>query len=534
MPKQDNEPGVVRHLWNVVTVGHSSVLGGGSFALIGALVATIGGFAFVLVTARSLGVAESGRVFVAVALFTVLVHFCKVGSDTGLVRFVPQLRAMGQAQAVPRLVGMAVGGALCAAASVSLLLLALTEVVARLVYQPADVAPAVPMMRTLAIFLPAGSVTLVLLAVTRAYGSVRDFVVVEQLLKPAARPLLVTIVTLAGADALGVLLAWLSPIALGLAVAAIRVRACLLTDAPSSDTREGSVRPYASTPMGYSRGRGFWRFAIPRAFGGGLEILSPWVGVLMVSAFVGSAEASVFTAVIRMAAVGTVVAVAVRLALGPHLSVMFARGDDEEVTRLHLQSTLWTVLISLPPLVTVACFPALVLGAFGAAFTSGAAALTVLALAQGVNVSVGNVQSVVLMAGRSGWNTASSLVGLAMQLAVGFLCIPSLEVLGAASAFAAAIVLTNVLALVQANRGLRVQVCSSSVAAAVALAAGVFTVGAISARWALSESVEALVVATAGSLTLYVVLVTRLRRILALSDSWRGLTTRFVGTGGAQ
>jgi O-antigen/teichoic acid export membrane protein len=69
-----------------------------------------------------------------------------------------------------------------------------------------------------------------------------------------------------------------------------------------------------------------------------------------------------------------------------------------------------------------------------------------------VNVGLGNVQTLLLMSGKSGLHLIATVAGLATQVGLGFAIIPAHGVLGAAYAWAAGIVVENVIAAVAARR----------------------------------------------------------------------------------
>ena len=72
--------------------------------------------------------------------------------------------------------------------------------------------------------------------------------------------------------------------------------------------------------------------------------------------------------------------------------------------------------------------------------------MTVLALAMLVNTGVGNVQSLLLMGGRSGLHLVSTLAGLTVTVSLGLWLIPGHGATGAALAWAAGIATENLTA----------------------------------------------------------------------------------------
>jgi O-antigen/teichoic acid export membrane protein len=267
--------------------------------------------------------------------------------------------------------------------------------------------------------------------------------------------------------------------------------------------------------------------------GGTLEIVAPWLGVLLLSAWATSAEAAQFTAVARVVTAGTMVLVATRLALGPHLSGAFAAADDDRLARLHEHSTIWAVLLSFPFFLTLAVYPATVLSIFGPAFPAAAGALVVLAVANLVNVGVGNAQSIVLMGGRSGWNLAGTATALVVQLALGALLIPGGGVRGAAVALGASIVCSNLLNAWLVHRRLAIPVLPTGVVVSVAASSAVFLPLQLLARAALGDSGQALVLSTAVAALCLAAVVWLCRRRLDLAAGWRVLTIGFGSAGPA-
>lgn len=497
----------------------TSVASGSALGALGAVVSAAGGFALVLVVTRMLGAVDSGRFFLAVAVFTVLVAVGKLGTDTSLVRFVSVLLARGRDDQVVPLAVRAAAVVMLVSGGLGVLVFVLAGPLAGLLVADPGDADRV-MLRWVAVGLPLGAVTLTLLGATRGAGSVATFVWVEQVLKPLARPVVVVLVCALGAGVVGAFVAWLIPAVLGLMAVFVSIRTRLRS------ARAGGAP--SGPPVG---GAEFWRFALPRALSGTLEVLSLWVGVMMLSALSGSAEAGIFTAVARVVTAGLMVLVALRLALGPHLGAAFERSQYDRVEALHAHSTTWAVLVSFPFFLLVAVFADVVLAVFGTEFGAGAAALTVLAVANLVNVAVGNVQSIVLMCGRSSWTLVGTTAALAVQVLLGLVLIPTWGLLGAAWAFGVGVIVNNLVAWWQVSRGLRLRVWSRPVVAALLLTTVAFGGGGLLVRTWIGSGLPALaLVASVGTSMLAAVAWAR-PRLLDLPAGYRVLAKRFDPTG---
>jgi O-antigen/teichoic acid export membrane protein len=457
--------------------GVAATVRGGWFGFAGSAVNALFGFLLVAVVTRGLGAEGAGAVFAGVAAFTILSNACKLGADTALVRFVSRDLELTGGAGVPALLRTAVPPALAAGtACAALLFLSPALAVWLLPGLPAGQALAV--MRLFALFLPVATVSLVLLGATRGYGSVVPFVGVEQIGKPVLRVALALPLVLLAPGVLALSAAWLAPALLGAVAAWASLR-----------RSRAARRVGAGVPDGPGEGRlvgpgEFWSFAGPRALSSVFDIAAVWIGVVLLSALGTGAEAGIYTAVGRLVTAGTLLQLAVRLAVAAQISRLLAGGLNGEAEHLHRLSTRWIVLFSWPLFTMLAAFPATVLSLFGPGFGQGAAALVVLSAACVVNVGVGNAQTVVLMAGRSTWNLATAGAGFAVQLGAGIWLAPRYGVTGAALAWGLAIVVDNTASALLVRRlGFRTVDRGYLHAAVVAVAAAALPAFAARVLW---------------------------------------------------
>ncbi|MFB6436325.1 oligosaccharide flippase family protein [Streptomyces sp. NPDC056411] len=401
---------------------------GSLFALAGSAANAVFGFVLVTVVTHGLGARGAGAVFTGVAAFTILSNALKLGADTALVRFVSRDLELTGGGGVPGLLRSAVLPTLLASAAGAAVLLCSPGLAGWLLPELTS-GQAVSVLRLFALFLPVTTVALVLLGATRGYGSVVPFVGVEQIGKPVLRVLLAVPLVLLAPGVVSLSAAWLVPGVLGAVAASVSLRR--------------SLRAHPGTGRPPARVREFWAFAGPRAVSSLFDIAAVWIGVILLSVLGTSAEAGVYTAIGRLITAGTLLQLAVRLAVAPQISRLLAAGDAQGAHRLHRLSTRWIALFSWPVFVLLAAFPRTVLSVFGAGFEGGRSALVVLAVACLVNVGVGNAQTVLLMAGRSGWNLTVAGAAFLVQLGSGIWLVPEYGVLGAALSWGLAIIVDN-------------------------------------------------------------------------------------------
>ncbi|MEY9993533.1 O-antigen/teichoic acid export membrane protein [Streptomyces sp. V4I8] len=425
---------------STVRCGVAATARGGWWGFLGSAVNAVFGYVLVTLVTRGLGAYGAGAVFTGVAAFTILCNTCKLGADTGLVRFVSGDLATTGGREVGALLRSAIlPGAVASTAAAALLFL--SPWTATSLLPNLDPEDAVTLVRLFALFLPLATVTLLLLGATQGYGTVVPFVGVEQIGKPVLRVLIAVPVVLLAPGVLSLAAAWLVPSLAGFVIACLALRRC----------RRTGPRPASGQETAAARW-GFWAFAAPRAVSSVFDISAVWVGVILLSGLATSEEAGIYTAVGRVVIAATLLQLAVRLAVAPEISRLLALNDIPQARHLYQVSTRWIVLFSWPLLVLLTSFPGTVLSLFGPEFEQGTAALVVLCIASAVNVGVGNAQTVLLMAGKSSWHLGVTGVAFAVQLTVGLLAVPRLGVLGAALSWGAATVVENLVAAALVRR----------------------------------------------------------------------------------
>ena len=454
-------------------------------------------FGLVVLVSRWLQPRGAGAFFELIALFTILSNTFELGADTGLTRWISRARAIGTLRHVRRVVGAAVVpvGVIGAAAAAAMWVAA--PQLARLFLDGLPVGDGSTDIRIVAPLIPLGALSACFVDGARGFGRMWPYLLIEGLGKPTVRVVLVVAVLAAGLGLRFAVIAWGLPVAAGLAAGAIIFMRLLRKEAPASSGRRrtggvpdaaaghlapgviagqdlGQVGPATTggdqlageTQVGPGRAdhRGpwrpisrrsqqltaeFWGFTGPRAFQATFQVIILWLDILLVGALASNYAAGVYSAVSKLAIIGTFTLEGNRLAIGPRLSALLARQEYGRAAELYQSSTRWLMLASWPLYAVFAIFPATVLNIFGPRYTVGASALTVLSLAMLVNLGTGNVTVVLLMGGRSTWSAINAGAALAVNIGLNLLLVPRIGILGAAIAWAASIVVDNVTAMVE-------------------------------------------------------------------------------------
>lgn len=429
---------------------------GGAITFAGAGVSALAGFLFNLLLARLVGPHGAGVVLQAIAVFTIVLALARFGLDTTAVWMLPRLVRADPAQVRPALVaicGLSLVIPVVAVAGWSLVwVLALRS-------SGSEVLDAVTIVL---LFLPAASLMTVSLAATRAFGGVLAFNGVGNVVVPVLRPVSLIVVSALGGSVLAISgwwgASWLIGVVLALVILARMVRRADLGTAPSRRPDAALVRHI----LGYSG---------PRAMMAAMEQAIIWLDVLLVGVILGTTAAGVYGAAARFVAAGIVAMTALRIVVAPRFSALLAEDRRDQVAELYTATARWVLLLGAPIYLLLAVFSPTVLGWLGAGFSEGAVPMIILCLGSLVVLAGGNVQSLLLMSGRSGWGAFNKFLVLCFNVAGNIVLIPLLGLEGAAITWALSMLLDTFLAAWQVRRGIGVSPALVSIAG-TALAVG--------------------------------------------------------------
>lgn len=497
-------------------------LGRGSAAnLGGAAVAGLTTFALTVAVTRGVTQQEAGLFFAVTSLFILGSTIGQLGTPTGLVYFLSRNRAWGSPERIHAYVRTAARPVFAVAALTWVAVFAFAEPLARIL--TADhAAETAGILRALSFFVPAAAVGTFYLSATRGMGTMRPSVLLDQILRPGLQlVLVVAAVALLGAP--GLPWAWALPY-LPFAVLAVLFWRRLV----------GRV-PAAAEPVD-KRGvrREFWRFTGPRALASVGQVVMQRLDIILVAAISGAVQAAIYTAATRFLVVGQMVNRALSTAVQPRLGEQLARGDLGATNTLYRTSTAWLMMLVWPAVLTCVMYADSVLSLFGPGYSEGRTVLLVLAAAWLFASACGMVDMVLNMAGRTSWNLMNVTLAVGINLGLDLLLIPRLGIVGAAIGWAAAIVVTNALALTQIAVTLRLHPVGRGTALVAVAAPLCFVVPPLLALPSLGDSLGAQAGVWAFSVLVYGVLVLVFRRRLQLRAlvglrSRRGSVTTTAG-----
>jgi O-antigen/teichoic acid export membrane protein len=506
--RDDGLPGAARH---------------GVVNLAGVGVAALAGFAVNVVLTRGWSKADAGLFFTATSAFVMAYAIARLGAQIGAVYFVSRLRALGQPERIrPTLLAGVLPVAVASLVIAVVTWVAAPSFAAHLLAQPHP--DAVPLLRVLALFVPVAALGEFAYAAGRGFGRMGPLVLVERL----GRNLLQLGGVLAAAGlgasvAFGLPLAWAGPYVPATALALGWV-AVLTHRAGRAARPTGPVAPSIGSEL-----RPFWRYAAPRALGDVAQMVIQRLDIVLVGALRGVAEAAVYTAATRFLALGQLAGQAVGVAVQHRFAAQLARGDVAGAGRLYQAATGWLVLIAWPAYLLFALFAEPMLAVFGPGFDSGRWVTVTLSLTMLVATGCGMVDQVLNMAGKTTWTLYNALAALAVNVVVNLLLIPRMGILGAAVAWAASILVANLVPLTQLYWSMRLHPFGRGALVAAGLAVGFIGLPGVAVRAAVGPDLVVLVPVVGVAAIAYLATAWRLRGVLQLDALRHAARRRSIG-----
>lgn len=420
---------------------------GGALNLVGSVVSAVSSFLLVVAVANYFDENTAGMLFAATSLFVILEALTGLGTDTGLARFLLRYEAQERYGDVATVIR----AALTPVAVISIVCAVVLFVAA------GAIAPLVglgdpggdQMLRIAAIALPFATLNDVTLAATRAFGKMRPTVLVDSILRCAAQLLAVVVVGAAGAGAVALAGAWTLPYLLTAAIATVVTIRVVRTRSRRWPPHEpGEIAPVR---------REFWIYTWPRAIARLCQIAIQRADIILVAALIDPAAAAVYTAATRFVVLGQFSQLAIQRVLQPRLTGLLAKDENDTVRDIFKISTAWSIALSWPLYLGVACAAPLYLELFGSGYRAdGVSVVVVMAIGMMLAMAAGPLDTLLLMAGGSTTSLWNTIVALVVDIGLCLVLIPAWGIVGAAAAWAASVVVRNVMTLVQVHRMSRI------------------------------------------------------------------------------
>jgi O-antigen/teichoic acid export membrane protein len=480
---------------------------GGALNLVGAAVAAVTTLAVTVVITRHFTKPVAGSFFTAISLFLIIESAAGLGAYVGLVNFIARLRRLGHEDRVPTILRAAIIPVVAVSVSAAAVLIILARPLAHLLLSghlgkagasPTMVADA---LRALAVALPFAALSDTLLGASRGYRVMRPTVIIDKIGRAGAQLIGVLIAVSVGSFALVAPLwavayipaatigwFWLRRIrrrqrprgTAGVNGTGVNGTGVNGTGVNGTGVNETSVRSGKAVTGGSGLGdatpRGFWRFTGPRALANLAQITIQRIDIVLVAIILGPAEAAVYTAATRFLVVGQFANTALNQSAQPRFAELFAVDDRRGANVIYRATTAWLIVLTWPLYLLAVIYGPEVLSIFGQSYRAGHLVMIILGLTMLVATACGQVDMVLITTGRSSWSLANGLTAVVVNVGLDLLLIPRYGITGAAIAWAAAIIVTNLTPLIQLAISVRLHPFGRGSFIAIGLAAVSFAV----------------------------------------------------------
>ena len=202
--------------------------------------------------------------------------------------------------------------------------------------------------------------------------------------------------------------------------------------------------------IGYVKGAIF--YCLPLMMGGAFQRIVQWTDTIMIGTFLGTFSAGVYRIAVQLATLLASILHAMGSIFGPITARYHHRGENEMIGNLYTQAARLTLVLAFPFIAVLAVFPEVFLSIFDHQAVVAGLALQLLVVGQMFNLFTGNVGVVLTMAGKPHWHAINGVVVATSHVIFCLMLIPRFGMAGAASATALAVILLNLMRVLEIKK----------------------------------------------------------------------------------
>lgn len=197
-------------------------------------------------------------------------------------------------------------------------------------------------------------------------------------------------------------------------------------------------------------------FSLPTAFTGMLGALNLWAARLLIGYFLPESEVGIYQALSQISILFAIILEAFNAIFAPMIAHLFHTNKLVQLEEAFRVSTKWGLYISMPLFLMILAAPQQLLSVmFGELYIKGTVPLTILTIAQFINVGTGAVGFLLIMTGRQNKWLIISAGAVFLNLVLGILLIPQYGINGAAVADSFSTIFLFLMGLYQTKHLLR-------------------------------------------------------------------------------
>lgn len=376
--------------------------------------------------AHHMGAKGLGLFFLAMTIVSLFAIFGRLGLENTVLRMVAAAAAAQDWLRVIRLGRDAVSLAVLASGTLVLVLLLVAPPLSTGVFHKPDLVPA---LRWLAPSILAMAAIILYSEMLKAVKHIRESQIVQSL----ATPVLV--------------LAMLLPLGtLDLQTVAVASTAAMFVTAVLGWIFWQRTLPRATGPRAAADYRSL--LAPSRAFIwiNVMSTLNDWADILILGIVAPADDVGIYGLTKRLVVAMSFVLIAVNTVVAPRFAALHDQNDLAALRRTALHATRLTALVAGPFVLALLVFHGWILGLFGPGFQAGGTALAIMAMGQLVNLGTGSVGQILAMTGQEKILRNIFIAGAIVNIGLNLTLDPIIGMNGAALAFSASTIITNLAA----------------------------------------------------------------------------------------
>lgn len=384
----------------------------------------------VLIT-RTIGPEHYGLYMLGLSLVSIIGSLGNFGIEHAMVRFVAHhlvRKEGGHAKGV-----IDFGTRLTAASGVLIAtgLFLLADPIAEKIFGKPELAP---VLRIMTLSLPFWALMRLFLSALQGAKLVKYSILIEQVLRPSIRFLLVAVAFAIGLQLMGVVWAWV----IASFIAFLLSGYFLIRE--TKKFKKKRVKVKIKTVLAFS---------LPLWMSNIISKYNREIGLLLIGVFLTADQAGIFSVAMRMMPFILIPFMAYNAIFSPIISSLYTNNKLNELETIYKIGSRWVISLTLPIFVLMVFFSKEIISIFGRGFSASQEVLIVLLIAQMVNVITGSAMHVLTMTGKPIYNLINSIIIFLLNIILCTVMINKFGAIGAAYALGITISIVQFLQLAE-------------------------------------------------------------------------------------
>jgi O-antigen/teichoic acid export membrane protein len=414
------------------TVEHlTTIAGNAGLGIVGKVYFILSRFVLVIFITRTIGPEQYGLYMLGWSSIQVIGVFGIFGIGQAMVRFVAHHLARQEEGHVKGIIDFGTKVATASGVLIASGIFLLADPIAVKIFGKPELAA---VLRIMSLALPFMKLMQLFLSALQGAKLVKYRILIEHLLRPTIRFLVIAVAFAIGLRLMGVVLAW--------------VTASFIAFLLSGYFLMRELRKFKQDKV-VVKGKTVLKFSLPLWMSDVIIKNNRNIGVLLIGIFLSADQAGIYSVAMRMMPFILIPFMAYNNIFSPIISGLYANDKLGELEVLYKIGSRWVLVLTLPVFVLIVFFSKDIISIFGQGFSASHEVLMILLVAQMVNVSTGSAMFMLTMTGKPIYNLINSGIIFLLNIILCVVLINKFGAIGAAYALGISIASVQVLQLAE-------------------------------------------------------------------------------------